>query len=774
MVDRAECHELCTSVSACAGRRVSMDFAIFDTPRPEIDTATAARIAVEIYGLDGIAESLPGERDRSFKIATPSGAYVLKVGSVADRRDALDGQAGAMEHALRADPLLPIPAVVRTASGELSSRHQGHSVQLVTFIDGAHPSTTRSPPALRRSVGTLAGRLSRALRGYDHPVLHRAFPWDLGQLPSLAPLIQEVEPELRSIISAVFARLDGRLLALSGGLAKQAVHGDINLDNLVVDPSVPERVVGLFDFGDMTWGPRIFDLAVASAYQCVGADPVVAMAQVAAAFHVADPLERREIDLLPDLVAARAAQSILMANRYGALHPDNAEYLTGDSHAMAGILRRLADADSKEAAAWIGRVCGLRIQRQASFKDALRLRHERLGPALDLSYDEPVRLDRGEGVWLIEDGDRRLLDAYNNVPHVGHAHPQVVAALSAQAGRLSTNTRYLVDEVAEYADRLAGLLPDPLDTVMFVNSGSEANDLAYQIAWVITGNRGLITTENAYHGTTFATAAMSPEEFENSGWTPPSARVGGAEVLRSSDPAEAILSHLAQADRRLESGGDAAGMVIFDTVFSSEGIFGAPEGYLRSARAWASGHGALLVADEVQAGFGRVGPALWGFGVDGVVPDIVTLGKPMGNGYPMGAVVTTAAIAERFASQWHFFSTFAGSPVAAAVGSAVLDVIETEDLPENARVVGSYLREGIASLGHPHVIDVRGPGLFIGVELTGPEIADMVVNDLRRRGVLVGITGPDANVLKIRPPLVFTEDHGDLLIAALRASLSTT
>ena len=441
---------------------------------------------------------------------------------------------------------------------------------------------------------------------------------------------------------------------------------------------------------------------------------------------------------------------------------------------MAGTLRWLADTDPEEAIARIRNACGLRSERRTSFKDALRLRHQRLGPALGLSYDDPVRLDRGEGVWLIEDGNRRLLDAYNNVPHVGHAHPQVVAALSAQSGRLSTNTRYLVDEVAEYADRLAALLPDSLDVVMFVNSGSEANDLAYQIAGVVTGHRGLITTENAYHGTTFATAAMSPEEYQGSGWTPPSARVGGAEVLRSSEPGEAILAHLAQAAERLESGGDGVGMVIFDTVFSSEGIFSAPEGYLRSAQAWAHARGALFVADEVQAGFGRVGPALWGFDVGGVIPDIVTLGKPMGNGYPMGAVVTTAAIAAQFAAKWHFFSTFAGSPVAAAVGSAVLDVIESEDLPANARVVGSHLRNGIASLGHPHVVDVRGPGLFIGVELTGPDIASMVVNDLRRRGILVGITGPDANVLKIRPPLVFTKQHGDLVIAALDDSLSNT
>lgn len=759
-------------MSTHADRRVSMDFAIFDAPRPEVDEATAAHIIGEVYGLDGVAEPLQGERDRSFKIVARSGTYVLKVGSIADRPDALDGQAGAMEHALRADPLLPIPAVVRATSGELGSRFQGHSVQLISFIDGAHSPATQSPPGLRRSVGTLAGRLGRALQGYDHPVLHRAFPWDLGQLPSLAPLIQDVDPELRPIISDVFARLEGGILALSEGLAKQAVHGDINPDNLIVDPSVPERVVGLFDFGDMTWGPRIFELAVACTYQGLGADPVVAMAQVAAAFHVDSPLQRREIDLLPDLVAARAAQSILMASRYGAMHPDNAEYLTGDSLAMAGTLRWLADTDSDEAAARIRSACGFRSERQASFKDALSLRHQRLGPALDLSYDEPVRLDRGEGVWLIEEGGRRLLDAYNNVPHVGHAHPQVVSALSAQSGRLSTNTRYLVDEVAEYADRLAALLPDPLDTVMFVNSGSEANDLAYQIAGVVTGNRGLITTENAYHGTTFATAAMSPEEYEKSGWTPPSATVGGAQVLRSSDPAEAILSHLARAGERLEVGGNAAGMVIFDTVFSSEGIFGVPEGYLRSARTWATENGALLVADEVQAGFGRVGPGLWGFGVDGVVPDIVTLGKPMGNGYPMGAVVTTAAIAARFASQWHFFSTFAGSPVAAAVGSAVLDVIETEGLAENARVVGSHLRRGISALDHPNVMDVRGPGLFIGVELTEPEIANMVVNDLRRRGILVGITGPDGSVIKIRPPLVFAEQHADLVIAALGTSLS--
>jgi 4-aminobutyrate aminotransferase-like enzyme len=213
-------------------------------------------------------------------------------------------------------------------------------------------------------------------------------------------------------------------------------------------------------------------------------------------------------------------------------------------------------------------------------------------------------------------------------------------------------------------------------------------------------------------------------------------------------------------------------MAIFDTVFSSEGIFDLPIAYLTTARAWADVTKALLVADEVQAGFGRVGTRFWGFASDDVVPDIVTLGKPMGNGHPMGAVVTTAEIAGTFAERSHYFSTFAGSPVAAAAGMAVLDVLEDERLPEQAERVEAYLRREIAALGHSGIVDVRGPGLFVGVELTDPELTDRVVEAMRERGVLIGSTGPRGNVLKVRPPLVFTEHHADLLVDRLNQVLS--
>ena len=248
--------------------------------------------------------------------------------------------------------------------------------------------------------------------------------------------------------------------------------------------------------------------------------------------------------------------------------------------------------------------------------------------------------------------------------------------------------------------------------------------------------------------------------------------VGGEATLGSPDAALLLEQELIQATEQLGLRDEAPAMVIFDTVFSSEGIFDLPAGYLATARRWTDRTGALLVADEVQAGFGRVGPRFWGFAADQVVPDIVTLGKPMGNGYPVGAVITTAEIAGRFAESWHYFSTFAGSPMAAAAGMAVLDVLEGEGLPEQAARVGDHLRHEIAALGDVRIVTVRGPGLFVGVELTDSDLAEAVVEGMREQGVLIGSTGPRGNVLKIRPPLVFSERHADLLVDRLQTVLA--
>jgi 4-aminobutyrate aminotransferase-like enzyme/Ser/Thr protein kinase RdoA (MazF antagonist) len=748
-----------------------MDFAVFDNPRPSVGEALAAQIAFDHYGISGTAEPLAGERDRSFKITCGSREYVLKVGNIADRPDALEAQSAAIEWALAGDPSLPLAEVVRTKSGSMSGRHDGHALQLTRFIAGAPPPESNTPPGLRRRVGQIAGRLSVALRGFDHPTLHRAFPWTLTHLPELAPLLAHVDGRRRGLIVDTLGRFEERIVPVLSRLPHQAAHGDINPDNIVVDPADPDRIVGVFDFGDMSWSPRIIDAAIAATYQCFDTEPTAAMAQVVSAFHAVDPLASVEIDIIPDLVAARCAQSLLMAARSVGTGSENIDYETGDAELMWGVLTRLEEAGRAQMVPRIAAACGFRDQSHRPFEDAMALRMRRLAPTLDLSYDQPVYLSSGEGVWLTDRDGRRLLDAYNNVPHVGHAHPEVVSALASQSRRLTTNTRYLVDGVADYADRLVGLMPDPLSVVWFVNSGSEANDLAYRIARAVTGRRGVITTANAYHGSTTVTATMSPEESGPADFEPWAARVGGKDLLGAAVAAEGLQSQLEAAHHRLAKSGEAPAMVIFDTVFSSDGIFEVPAGLIETARSWADDCGALLVADEVQAGFGRAGTSFWGFASSEAIPDIVTLGKPMGNGYPMGAVVTSETIAAEFASTSHFFSTFAGSPVATAVGTAVLDVIESEDLAANAEVVGAYLKKEIEALGNQHVIDVRGPGLFVGVELHSSGLAEDTVNEMRRRGVLIGSTGPNDEVLKIRPPLVCTQHHVDIIVDALAASL---
>ena len=605
--------------------------------------------------------------------------------------------------------------------------------------------------------------------------------WNVARLPELRPKLAYLAPERRALVERTLDRYESAVEPSLQLVPLSTIHGDVNPGNVLVARDDPERVAGIVDFGDLVHTRTVIDPAIAAAYQAFGSrDPFSPLAEVVTAYHAVRPLTAAELRLVPELAAARMAQSLLISAWRADLHPDNVDYILADADDCFATLALLAEHTPAALAASLAEACGVQLRPPTGLAASLSLRAARLGPALSLSYDEPVRLVSGDGVWLTDSDGNRLLDAYNNVPQVGHAHPRVTAALAAQARRLTTNTRYLVDEVAVYADRLAALLPGDLSVVMFVNSGSEANDVAIQIARAVTGNRGAVITEHAYHGTTAATAALSPEELGPEALESWVARIGGAATLGSPDAGAKVGDEVDCAFVRLREAGHDPAFLICDDVFSSDGIFAVPPGYLIAAYARARAAGALCIADEVQAGFGRVGEAYWGFAQDGVVPDIVTLGKPMGNGHPMGAVVTTPAIAAEFAARWHFFSTFAGSPVAAAVGTAVLDVIGGEQLAEQAERVGAYLKARLTEVAaaQPAIRQVRGPGLFIGVELDceAPgrgDIGTRVANGLRLQGVLVGATGPRANVIKIRPPLVFSEAHADRVAAALDVTLST-
>lgn len=418
-------------------------------------------------------------------------------------------------------------------------------------------------------------------------------------------------------------------------------------------------------------------------------------------------------------------------------------------------------------------------------RDLIARRNRLLGPAYRLFYAHPVHLVRGEGVWLLGPDGERYLDAYNNVASVGHCHPHVVAALARQAAELNTHTRYLHEGVLDYAERLLGYFPAPLGNVIFTCTGSEANDLALRVARAHTGGTGVIVTGFAYHGVTQSLAELSPSlgpamrlgQHARVVSAPDGYRSGGGDV----GAAFAAAVRAAIVDLRANDIRPAALMV--DTIFSSDGVFAEPAGFLTGAVEAIREAGGLFIADEVQPGFGRTGAGMWGVQRHGIVPDMVTLGKPMGNGHPLAGLVARPEVLERFGRDMRYFNTFGGNPVSAAVGMAVLDVIEGEGVIANARDVGAYLSAGLQKLAARHSVigDIRGAGLFIGVELVrdprtrqpAPEAAAAIVNGLRERRILISASGPEANVLKIRPPLVFSRENADLFLGTLDEVLDT-
>jgi len=414
---------------------------------------------------------------------------------------------------------------------------------------------------------------------------------------------------------------------------------------------------------------------------------------------------------------------------------------------------------------------------------AVGRRLRRFGGASVLFYEQPIRIARAEGVYLYDAEGRRYLDVYNNVPSVGHCHPRVVEAIARQAGELNIHARYLNDIVDAYADRLMSTFPKPISQIVLTCTGSEANDLALRIAEAATGGTGVIVTESAYHGNTAAVTAVSPSSRPGKPLAAHVRTVPAPDGYRAptADLAARFAADIEAAIDDLEASGVRFSAFLADSIFSSDGVFADPPGFLKPAIARARRRGGLFIADEVQPGFGRTGAALWGFARHGIVPDIVTMGKPMGNGFPMGGVATRPDLLDRFTAEVKYFNTFGGNPVAAAAGLAVLDVISEEKLMENAAATGAYLAEGLSALGNRHAAigDVRGAGLFIGLELVSdraartpaPQIATAAINGLRRCGVLIGAAGAYGSTLKIRPPLPFAREHADEVIAKLDAVL---
>ncbi|MGZ4149195.1 MAG: aminotransferase class III-fold pyridoxal phosphate-dependent enzyme, partial [Actinomycetota bacterium] len=767
------------------------DFDVVLTVRPprfSVNDATA--IAERTFGVGAAgARDLGSERDQTFLLAGASDEplAVMKVSNPAEDPETLDMEALAARRVARVDPTLPV-ALPWTAPGADPADATGcrvffeaadgsHWVRMYDVLPGrGSVDHTGLSDAALGAWGETTARLGRALRGFFHPKADRTMLWDPQHALRSRALLHEIpDPAHRAAVERVLDRFEEAVLPVWPGLRAQAVHGDLTTDNALVDDD--GLITGIVDFGDMSYSALAIDLASildSLAAERTGDELFRAARLVVDGYERVTPLEPQERLLLGELWAARSAVTIAIRSWRGALELDDPAFVEGYNRVAFAMLEEILGRGWDATARALGNPGG------AGSSARLAERRDRvMGPALEaLSYERPIHMASARGVWMTDTQGRTYLDAYNNVPCVGHAHPRVAEAIARQSRTLNTNMRYLHAGAVELAERLVATCPEGLDTVLFVNSGSEANDLAWRLATTATGNIGGLCTAWAYHGITQAAAALSPEMWPQGRapahvetWTPP-------DTYRGTD---LDASGFAEAIARLRARGLAPAAAILDGVLTSDGFHDLTPAYAQELVRLTREAGGLWIADEVQGGHGRTGEAMWSFQRHGIEPDVVTLGKPMGNGHPVAAVITRREIARRFAEETVFFSTFGGNPVSIAAAAAVLDVLEDERVLARTQAAGEALRAAVREVAtvYTAVGDVRGVGLANGIELVrdpstkepDAAAADAITEGLRERGVLVGTTGPQGNVLKVRPPLAFTRAEVPVFADALAATL---
>ncbi|MFQ5680103.1 MAG: aminotransferase class III-fold pyridoxal phosphate-dependent enzyme [Gemmatimonadota bacterium] len=757
----------------------------------------AADLLSRHYGIRGTVAPLPGE-NRNFRVSAADGRrFALKFASGECAPELCRLEAAALGRVLRSGMELGVPTPVPTLSGEgwvesEEAADDPRCTRLLEWVPGTPWAACGRPsPDLLRDLGRKLAALDRVLGGLDHPAAARTHAWNLTAAGQHRDRVCRVaEPGRRRTLERAFHLWAACAAPRLSGLPRSFIHGDANDENVLVDG---DRVVGLVDFGDALVNPTVCELAIALAYAMLGREePLEAGAEVVAGYHDVRPLAAAELEVLFPLVCGRLAVSVAVAAERRRTDPERSTWFVTEERAWP-LLEVLSDVDPAAGAAALASKTGIGPSADRASGPApeilLERRRRHVGPSLSLSYRRPLEIARGAGQYLYDRRGRPYLDLVNNVCHVGHCHPRVVEAARRQIARLNTNTRYLYAGLTEYAERLCATLPEPLEVCYFVNSGSEANELALRLARAHTGHRDFVVLEGAYHGNTSSLVALSPYKFLGRGgtgapepWVHVAPLPDGYRGIHRGRGREAGLAYGNEVGRVIAEAGVPIAGFLAESLPSCAGQILPPPGYLETAFRHVRRAGGLCIVDEVQTGFGRPGSRFWGFELQGVVPDVVVLGKPIGNGHPLGAVVTSREIAASFDTGMEFFSTFGGNPVSCAIGLAVLEVIEEEGLQERAERVGGRLLAGLRGLAERHawIGEARGVGLFLGVELVRdrrtlePAAAEAteIVERMKERGILLSTDGTCHNVLKIKPPMVLDEDDVEMTLRSLDDVLS--
>ncbi len=655
--------------------------------------------------------------------------------------------------------------------------------RMLSFLDGEFLGDAGHTENLFQSFGVFLAEMDKKLQKLtSHRIMARQWEWDIQYLALNKKYLDDIpEAKDRNRVRYFFQQFEENVMPILPELRKQIIHNDANEWNVLVKNG---EVSGIIDFGDLAYSPLINELAIAITYACYDKeDPLKWASIILKAYHSQMPLEEKEIKILYYLIAARLSLSVCNSAHEKKNNPKNKHALVSEKIAWTMLYKWLTinpiDAENQ-----FRRAVGLPLEEVQTIDKVLAKRKQHLSPILSISYKNPIYMVKSAFQYMYDAYGNTFLDAYNNIPHVGHSHPKVVEAGQRQMAKLNTNTRYLYDELSDYAEKLLSKFPPSLNKVYFVNSGSAASDLAMRITKIHTGYRKLMVVEHGYHGNTQTAIDISDYKFNN-----PKGQGQKDFILKTPIPdtyrgkysdKNAGKKYAQEAIEEIKNSNLPIAAFISEPILGCAGQVPLAAGYLAEIYPAIRAQGGICISDEVQTGFGRLGDYFWGFEAQGVVPDMVIVGKPIANGHPMGALICTEEIAESFSKGVEFFSSFGGNPVSCAIANAVLDVIEEEKLQENAKNVGDYYKSLLLELAQKYACigDVRGSGLFLGVEIIkenslaqDTQLAHYIKNALRDRHILISTDGPLDSVIKSKPPMCFTKENAKKVVDTIDSVL---
>jgi len=770
---------------------------------PSFSDDELLEILTEQYNLTGVLKKLPGYCDQNLRLTTSDNIqYIVKVANAAEPKLELDMQNAAMKHLTQKHCAVP-HAIANNHAESITminnNQQQAYCLRVLSYLPGdfyVDANSQNHTPELWHDLGQFMGKIDLALSDFEHPGAYRYLDWDLAQgyriCMSKKSLLDDQQAKLVEYFLTLYKT---QTMPILGQLPQGVIHNDANDYNLLINNTkIPSKISGLIDFGDIVHSHIINELAITCAYALMGEknekhDLLSVLKTIVSGYHQVRPLKDAELEVLFSLISLRLCTSVCNAALAISQQPENTYLLVSVKPAWQ-LLEQLKTLNPYAVLCQLRQACLLAVDSGQAKENIINYRQKHLGKTLSLSYQAPLKMVRGQGAYLFDEQGTPYLDMVNNVCHVGHCHPKVVTAGQQQLAKLNTNTRYLHDNIVNYTKKLLATMPQELSVCMLVNSGSEANELAFRLARSYTKSKELIVVDGAYHGNTNACIEASPYKFNGPGGEGEKSYVHtvtlpdpyrGEFLGNNEDSAQAYAGSVKNTITQLQDEGKKPGAFICESLQGVAGQIIMPDGYLPAVYQHVRKAGGVCIADEVQVGFGRVGSHMWAFETQNVVPDIVTLGKPIGNGHPMAAVITTQAIADAFVNGMEYFNTFGGNPVSCAIGSAVLDVIEQENLIEHAKTTGNYFQNKLRELQQKFDLigDVRGLGLFIGVELVEDRISKRPATDktswlvefFKQHQILMSTEGRFYNILKIKPPIAFTTNDADKFIKVLELGL---